>query len=79
MDGYVGLYVVLRSKRDKSVYFRSWGCSLPYNAIIIRTHRKNKMSARKAAVRHRILSKARSNYYACDILRSLHYVDTFCC
>ena len=28
--------------RDKSVYFRSWGCYVPYNAIIIRKKKKKK-------------------------------------
>ena len=31
---YWDLYVDLRSERDKSVYFRSWGCYLLYNEII---------------------------------------------
>ena len=40
---------------------------------------KTQLSAREAAVRHFIFVNSRSNYYACKILQSLHYVDTFCC
>ena len=57
---YRDLSVDLRSERYKSVYFRSCGCYLLYNAIITRKKKKKKtqLSARKAAVRHFILSTA---------------------
>ena len=62
---YRDLSVDLLSARNKSVYFRSWGCYLLYNAIITRKKTKNKkktaktqLSARKSAIRDLILSTA---------------------
>ena len=63
--------------RDKSVYFRSWGCYVPYHAIIIR--KKKKKKKKKSYRPPSYFVNSSSNYYACGISRSLHYVDLFCC
>ena len=39
---YRDLSIDLRSERDKSVYFRSWGFYFLYNAIITRKKKKKK-------------------------------------
>ena len=66
MERYIGL----RSERDKSVYFWSWGGrDLLYNAIITR-EKKQKLTlfsfqATESAVRHFVyLVKSRSDSYA---------------
>ena len=64
----------LRSERNKSVYFRSWGCYLLYNAIITRKkkkkkHSKNSTLSEKICYTSSYFVNSRSNYYACKILR----------